>query len=72
MSLLKVSTRAGGTNDTTVMGKEAEDDSLDLFPVGLRDEEAIGNDFEALCEGREWSLVKVFENDLQEGGLPFL
>ena len=54
------------------MGREAEDDSLDLLPVGLRDEEAMGNDFEAFCEGREWSLVKVFENDLQEGGLPFL
>ena len=54
------------------MGREAEDGSRDLLPVGLRDEEAIGNDFEALCVGREWSLVKVFENDLQEGGLPFL
>ena len=53
MSLLKVSTRAGGTNDTSVMGKEAEDDSLDLLPVGLRDEEAMGNDSEAFCKSKE-------------------
>ena len=72
MSLLKVSTRAGGTNDTAVMGKEAEDDPLDLLPVGLRDEEAMGNDSEAFCKGREWSFVEDFESDLQEGGLPFL
>lgn len=53
MSLLKVSTRAGGTNEIAVIGKEAEDDPLDLLPVGLRDEEAMGNDSEAFCKGRE-------------------
>ena len=59
MSLLKVSTRAGGTNDTAVMGKEAEDDSLDLLPVGLRDEEAMGNDFEAFCESRDFERILI-------------
>jgi hypothetical protein len=51
--LLKESTRADGTNETAVMGKEVEDDPLDLLPVGLRDEEAMGNDSEAFCKGRE-------------------
>ena len=70
MSLLKVSTRAGGTNETAVMGKEAEDDPLDLLPVGLRDEEAMGNDSEAFCESRYFK--SDFDSNLQEGGLPFL
>ena len=41
MSLLKTSTRAGGMSDTTDMGRDAADDSRDLFPEGLRDVVAI-------------------------------
>ena len=41
MSLLKTSTRAGGTSDTADMGRDAADDSRDLLPEGLRDVEAI-------------------------------
>ena len=41
MSLLKTSTRAGGTSDTADMGRDAADDSRDLLPEGLRDVVAI-------------------------------
>ena len=41
MSLLKISTRAGGTSDTADTGRDAPDDSRGLLPEGLRDEEAI-------------------------------
>ena len=72
MSLLKVSTSAGGTNDTAVMGKEAEDVSLDLLPVGLRDEEAMGNGSEAFCKRESEGWCKCVENDCQERSFPFL
>lgn len=66
-----MSTRVGGTNDTAVMGKEAEDDSLDLLPVGLRDEEAMGNGSEAFCKRESEGWCKVLRMIVKKEVCPF-
>lgn len=53
------------------MGREAEDDLFDLLPVGLRDEEAIGNDSEASCKVESEAWCKILRMICKKEVCPF-